>query len=89
MRRAKISLMIIFLMSFIACSEKIVYIKEQVPDDFLECENLQMQRDMKTNGDFALFVIDSVSAYRDCKAKLKAIRDFVEGDKQWKKGCCI
>ncbi|ULO01349.1 hypothetical protein AVANS_0719 [Campylobacter sp. RM5004] len=73
--------MIIFLIFLTACSEKIVYVKEQVPTDFLECENLDMDRNMKTNGDFALFVIDSVSAYRDCKAKLKAIRDFVEGDK--------
>lgn len=81
MRRAKISLMIIFLIFLTACSEKIVYVKEQVPTDFLECENLDMDRNMKTNGDFALFVIDSVSAYKDCKAKLKAIRDFVEGDK--------
>ncbi|MBZ8005184.1 hypothetical protein AVBRAN9332_02795 [Campylobacter sp. RM9332] len=52
--------------------------REQVPTDFLECENLNINRDMKTNGDFALFVIDSVSAYRDCKAKLKAVRDFVK-----------
>lgn len=81
MRKVKISLMIIFLIFLTACSEKIVYVKEQVPDDFLECENLNINRDMKTNGDFALFVIDSVSAYKDCKAKLKAIRDFVEGDK--------
>ncbi|MBZ7977061.1 hypothetical protein [Campylobacter sp. RM12637] len=73
--------MIIFLIFLTACSEKIVYVKEQVPTDFLECENLDMDRNMKTNGDFALFVIDSVSAYKDCKAKLKAIRDFVEGDK--------
>lgn len=80
MRRAKISLMIIGLMFFTACSEKIVYVKEQVPDDFLECEKLNMDRNMKTNGDFALFVIDSVSAYKDCKAKLKAIRDFVKGE---------
>lgn len=81
MRKVKISLMIIFLIFLTACSEKIVYVREQVPTDFLECENLNINRDMKTNGDFALFVIDSVSAYRDCKAKLKAIRDFVEGDK--------
>lgn len=78
MRRVKISLMIIFLIFLTACSEKIVYVKEQVPTDFLECENLDMDRDMKTNGDFALFVIDSVSAYRDCKAKLKAVRNFVK-----------
>ncbi|MBZ7982130.1 hypothetical protein AVBRAN12640_06220 [Campylobacter sp. RM12640] len=70
--------MIIFLIFLTACSEKIVYVKEQVPTDFLECENLNINRDMKTNGDFALFVIDSVSAYRDCKAKLKAVRDFVK-----------
>lgn len=82
MRRVKIGLMIIFLMSFTACSEKIVYIKEQVPTDFLECENLDMDRDMKTNGDFALFVIDSVSAYRDCKAKLKAIKNFTKGENE-------
>lgn len=81
MRRAKISLMIIFLIFLTACSEKIVYVREQVPTDFLECENLNINRDMKTNGDFALFVIDSVSAYRDCKAKLKAVRDFMKGDK--------
>lgn len=81
MRRAKISLMIIFLIFLTACSEKIVYVREQVPTDFLECENLNINRDMKTNGDFALFVIDSVSAYRDCKAKLKAIKDFMKGDK--------
>lgn len=78
MRKVKISLMIIFLIFLTACSEKIVYVKEQVPTDFLECENLNINRDMKTNGDFALFVIDSVSAYRDCKAKLKAVRDFVK-----------
>ncbi|MBZ7991762.1 hypothetical protein [Campylobacter sp. RM9331] len=78
MRKVKISLMIIFLIFLTACSEKIVYVREQVPTDFLECENLNINRDMKTNGDFALFVIDSVSAYRDCKAKLKAVRDFVK-----------
>lgn len=78
MRKVKISLMIIFLIFLTACSEKIVYVREQVPTDFLECENLNINRDMKTNGDFALFVIDSVSAYKDCKAKLKAIRDFVK-----------
>ncbi|MBT0884786.1 hypothetical protein [Campylobacter sp. 2018MI10] len=81
MRKVKISLMIIFLIFLTACSEKIVYVREQVPTDFLECENLNINRDMKTNGDFALFVIDSVSAYRDCKAKLKAVRDFMKGDK--------
>lgn len=78
MKKVKISLMTIFLMFLIACSEKIVYLKEEVPTDFLECENLNMQRKMQTNGDFALFVIDSVSAYKDCKAKLKAVKDFVK-----------
>lgn len=82
MRRAKISLMIIGLMFFTACSEKIVYVKEQVSTDFLECENLDMDRNMQTNGDFALFVIDSVSAYRDCKAKLKAIKNFTKGENE-------
>lgn len=82
MRKVKISLMIIFLIFLTACSEKIVYVREQVPDDFLECEDLQMQRNMKTNGDFALFVIDSVSAYRDCKAKLKAVKNFTKGENE-------
>lgn len=82
MRKAKISLMIIGLIFFTACSEKIVYIKEQVPTDFLECENLDMGREMKTNGDFALFVIDSVSAYKDCKAKLKAVKNFTKGENE-------
>lgn len=82
MRKAKTSLMIIGLMFFTACSEKIVYIKEQVPDDFLECEDLQMDRNMQNNGDFALFVIDSVSAYKDCKAKLKAVKNFTKGENE-------
>lgn len=73
----KTSLIGILLMFFVGCKTGTVYVKQQIPAYLLECQSVEYERDMKTNEDFALFVIELDEAYSSCKIKLEIIKNLV------------
>lgn len=77
MKKAKISLMIISLMFFAACSKQtqIVYVKQRIASNLLECKNIDYSKyEMSKNSDLAIFLIDLNDSYLDCKYRLELIR---------------
>lgn len=75
------TIIFVLIIFFNSCSTEYKYIKQEIPDDFLNCKEIKKEDKQLTNQEFAYFILDLYEAYQDCKAKIKAI-NYIQNERQ-------
>lgn len=77
MRMSQIVLSMLVILSLQGCTRKTQIVKQKIPQVLLVVPTIE-PREIKTNKDASIFMLDIYNAYEKCVLQLEAIREVNE-----------